>query len=128
MTRIGVPLARLARTAVRGRIARSVAFAGARGAALSRPHFCNDRPALRSSFSTSSRVAVHLTAEEIKTAQPAEITEGEYHELADEYIETLLTEYEKMQDDRTDIDVEYSVRRHLYRRHQLLGSLTQYIL
>lgn len=108
MTRTGVTLTRLARTAVRGPIARSVASAGARGAALSRPRFRNARPALRSSFSTSHRVAMHLTAEDIKTAQPADITEEEYHEIADEYIETLLTEYEKMQDDRTDIDVEYS--------------------
>lgn len=127
MTRTGITIARLARAAVRSPIARSVAFAGARGAALSRPHFRNARPALRSSFSTSARFALHLTAEDLKTAQPAEMTEGEYHEIADEYIDTLLTEYEKMQDERADIDVEYSVRRlYIYiAAISFLGSLTQ---
>jgi frataxin len=51
-----------------------------------------------------------MSSDELKTAQPAKITDTEFHELADDLIEDLLVKYEKMQDDRTDIDVEYSVR------------------
>lgn len=40
----------------------------------------------------------------------AELSDSEYHELADEYLETVLTEFEKLQDTREDLDVEFSVR------------------
>lgn len=39
----------------------------------------------------------------------AELSDSEYHELADEYLETVLTEFEKLQDTRDDLDVEFSV-------------------
>ena len=41
---------------------------------------------------------------------PAEITESQYHQLADEYLESILGKFEEMQDLREDVDVEYSVR------------------
>lgn len=100
---------RLAGIAVRGIATRTAASASTRQLSLSRSQASNARPTLRSPFSTSQRLAKPLSSEELKTAQPAKITDGEYHELADEYIEGLLAEYEKMQDNRTDIDVEYSV-------------------
>ncbi|KAI0457290.1 mitochondrial chaperone Frataxin [Xylaria acuta] len=102
---------RLARMAVRGiatRTAASAASASTRQLASSMSRSLNARPTLRSPFSTSQRLAKPLSSEELKTAQPANITDAEYHELADEYIDGLLAEYEKMQDNRTDIDVEYS--------------------
>ncbi len=49
------------------------------------------------------------TPEVIKTA--ADITEADYHTLADEYLDKLLSRLEKLQDEREDVDVEYSVRR-----------------
>ncbi|KAG7294485.1 hypothetical protein NEMBOFW57_004559 [Staphylotrichum longicolle] len=42
----------------------------------------------------------------IKT--PADLTEGDYHTLADEYLDNLLSRLEQMQDEREDVDVEYS--------------------
>lgn len=35
--------------------------------------------------------------------------EDQYHGLADEYLDNLLTKLEDLQDSRTDVDVEYSV-------------------
>jgi frataxin len=40
----------------------------------------------------------------------SDITEAEYHQLADEYLETLLGKFEELQDAREDVDVEFSVR------------------
>ncbi|KAK4038137.1 hypothetical protein C8A01DRAFT_48194 [Parachaetomium inaequale] len=42
------------------------------------------------------------------TRTPADISEGEYHAVADEYLEKLLTRLEQLQDAREDVDVEYS--------------------
>ncbi|KAI0472255.1 mitochondrial chaperone Frataxin [Xylaria cf. heliscus] len=99
---------RLASMAVRGIATRTAASTSTRQLALWTPRAVNVRPTFRSPFSTSQRLAKPLSSDELKTAQPANITDAEYHELADDYIEGLLAEYEKMQDRRTDIDVEYS--------------------
>lgn len=40
---------------------------------------------------------------------PAEITEAQYHQLADDYLEAILNKFEELQDTREDVDVEYSV-------------------
>ncbi|KAL1900910.1 Mitochondrial matrix iron chaperone [Sporothrix stenoceras] len=42
------------------------------------------------------------------TAEPAAMTESEYHVLADEYLDRLLVRLEDMQDAREDVDVEYA--------------------
>jgi frataxin len=39
----------------------------------------------------------------------AELSDGEYHELADHYLEIVLSKFEQLQDAREDIDIEYSV-------------------
>lgn len=53
-------------------------------------------------------------ATEAKNTEPAvavaELSEGEYHELADAYLETVLSKVEELQDAREDLDIEYSVR------------------
>lgn len=49
-----------------------------------------------------------VTPEVIKT--PADITDSAYHLVADEYLDRLVTYLENLQDEREDIDVEYSVR------------------
>ncbi|KAM7219195.1 hypothetical protein V8F06_005364 [Rhypophila decipiens] len=39
---------------------------------------------------------------------PADMTDSEYHAVADEYLDRLVTHLENLQDEREDIDVEYS--------------------
>lgn len=48
-------------------------------------------------------------------AEPTDISEDEFHEIADEYIEQLVVELEMMQEDREDVEVEYSVCDFQYR-------------
>ncbi|KAM0249129.1 hypothetical protein ACHAP5_003069 [Fusarium lateritium] len=48
------------------------------------------------------------TEEVQPTPAVAEITEQEYHEVADEYLENVVNRFEELQDQREDIDVEYS--------------------
>lgn len=50
-------------------------------------------------------------AEEIhQNAVVADITEQEYHDLADEYLDNVVGKFEELQDQREDIDVDFSVR------------------
>ena len=42
-------------------------------------------------------------------AQPAELTIEEYHKLSDEYIDAVVSRMEQLQEERDDVDVEYSV-------------------
>ncbi len=48
------------------------------------------------------------TPEVVKT--PADINESDFHTVADEYLDKLLSRLEQLQDEREDVDVEYSVR------------------
>ncbi|KAI2643548.1 mitochondrial chaperone Frataxin [Xylaria nigripes] len=99
-------ITRLARVAVRSVATRSATTAGTR--LVSRSQIFDARPILRVlPFSTSQRLA-KLGTDDLKSAQPANITQEQYHEVADDCIDDLLAQYEKMQDSRTDIDVEYS--------------------
>ncbi|KAH7192048.1 uncharacterized protein B0J16DRAFT_299312 [Fusarium flagelliforme] len=48
-------------------------------------------------------------AEQVQpTAAVAEITEQEYHEIADQYLDNVVGRFEELQDQREDIDVEFS--------------------
>ncbi|KAF4980611.1 hypothetical protein FZEAL_3424 [Fusarium zealandicum] len=48
-------------------------------------------------------------SEEISTSYAvAEVTEDEYHELSDEYLDNVVNKFEELQDERGDIDVEFS--------------------
>ncbi len=38
-----------------------------------------------------------------------ELSDNEYHELADGYLEAVLSKFEALQDAREDLDIEYSV-------------------
>ncbi|KAH9995159.1 mitochondrial chaperone Frataxin [Xylariaceae sp. FL0662B] len=66
------------------------------------------QPISKCLFSTSHRCARPLSPEVLKTIKPAPMSDAEYHELADDYLEMLLLKYEELQDERGDIDVEYS--------------------
>lgn len=46
-----------------------------------------------------------------------ELTDDEYHKLADQYMDRLVTHLEELQDEREDIDVEYSVCHAMIRIH-----------
>lgn len=43
------------------------------------------------------------------TATAAAITESEYNALADTYLDKVVTRLEELQDEREDVDVEFSV-------------------
>lgn len=43
-------------------------------------------------------------------AIPANLTDAEYHEVADTYLEVILAELETLADKNESIEVEYSVR------------------
>lgn len=49
-----------------------------------------------------------------------ELSESEYHDIADEYLDGVLTEFEALQDSREDIDIEFSVRSPPLNRRPLL--------
>lgn len=60
-------------------------------------------------FSLSSRCASPLAPDVLSRVKPAELTTEHYHELSDEYLDNLLNKFEAAQDERDDLDVEYSV-------------------
>lgn len=63
----------------------------------------------RATFVTSCRLFAPISAEKLKTATPAPLSDEEYHSVADEHLELILTRYEEMAETREDVDVEYSV-------------------
>jgi hypothetical protein len=63
------------------------------------------------SFSTSAQLLSPLPPNVLKDLEPAAISDGEYHKIADRYLEYLLVRYEDEQDATGKIDVEYSVSR-----------------
>lgn len=67
------------------------------------------RPVASRFFSLSSRRASPLAPDVLSRVKPAELTTEHYHELSDEYLDNLLNKFEAAQDERDDLDVEYSV-------------------
>lgn len=57
-------------------------------------------------FSTSTR---RLDASPPKPSEPEPISIDQYHRLADHYIDTLVAKLEELQEERRDVDCEYSV-------------------
>lgn len=45
--------------------------------------------------------------------QAADLTQEQYNELSDEYMDMMVEKLEELQEDREDVDVEYSVRSQL---------------
>ncbi|KAI1659333.1 Frataxin [Daldinia decipiens] len=68
------------------------------------PRAVSHQPVLTRLFSTSSPVA-NQTAPKVDIAP---ITQAEYHDLADQYLDAVLTKYEELQDEYGEVDVEYS--------------------
>ncbi len=74
--------------------------------------FVSATPILRKGLSPESEnPPPPRDAEEVSIpAVAANITDVEYHRLADDYLEIIVNKLEKLQDEREDVDVEYSVR------------------
>lgn len=49
------------------------------------------------------------TPEDAPPRQPTELTDDEYHKVADEYMEVVHEKAELIQEGREDVEVEYSV-------------------
>ncbi|KAL1882342.1 hypothetical protein VTK73DRAFT_1901 [Phialemonium thermophilum] len=47
-------------------------------------------------------------AETVVNMTAAQLTDAEYHQIADEYLETVLAKLEELQETREDLDVEFS--------------------
>ncbi|KAI1139953.1 Frataxin-like domain-containing protein [Hypoxylon sp. FL0543] len=62
--------------------------------------FISTRP-----FSTTLRLSMPSS---FQGAKRADITMAQYHDLADEYLDTVLAKFEEKQDEQGEIDVEYS--------------------
>ncbi|KAK7920829.1 frataxin- mitochondrial [Apiospora marii] len=101
-------LGRLAGRTLQGRMAGAGASTRFLLPQKARMAFNSATPVSRALFSTTSRTAKPLSPEELKTAKPDDLTDAEYHELSDEYLEVLLAHLEERQDKSDDIDVEYS--------------------
>lgn len=56
---------------------------------------------------TFTTTTPHLSS---TSAPAAPLTTDQYHHLSDQYIDTLVAALEEMQEEREDVDVEYSVR------------------
>jgi frataxin len=57
------------------------------------------------------------SVETVVTTTPADLTDAEYHALADDYLAAILSKFEELQDEREDVDVEYSVRLLFFQSH-----------
>ncbi|KAK8038913.1 frataxin [Apiospora rasikravindrae] len=101
-------LGRLAGRTLQGRMAGANASTRFLLPQKARMTFTPATPVPRAFFSTTSRSAKPLTPEQLKTAKPDEITDQQYHELSDAYLDRLLVHLEDRQDTSDDIDVEYS--------------------
>ena len=69
-----------------------------------------------SSYSPRSGLSTSAVLQDIQPmidpahAVAADIDEALYHELADEYLEMVLSKFEELQDEGEELDVEYQVR------------------
>lgn len=97
--RHAVPSAQLALRSTQNisasKITRSIHLSSANGKGIS-PESSDPRP------------TAHPGTEHV--AEPAHITIDEYHELADIYIDDLVSKLEQIQEEREDVDCDYSVR------------------
>ncbi|KAM0343642.1 hypothetical protein ACHAPU_008394 [Fusarium lateritium] len=93
---------RVASTAYAARLSTSLA--------LSQSYFSTTASSKRGIMPDTEHPAKPLDETEAVDPPPAvaEISEQEYHELADEYLEKVVARFEELQDQREDIDVEFS--------------------
>lgn len=73
-------------------------------------NFTNVPSRLGAAAQTPERPPTSSTEKGLTGFAPAELSESQYHDIADEYLENVLTIFEALQDSREDIDIEFSVR------------------
>lgn len=66
-------------------------------------------PGPRALFSSTARRASPIPAEALKDTKPAEITDAEYHELSNQYLDDLCDRFEELQEASSAYDFDYSV-------------------
>lgn len=76
---------------------------------VSSPRFVSSSSDRKKHITPDGEAAAPEAAPEV-VRTPAVITDAEYHEVADAYMERLLTHLEKLEEESTEMDVEYSVR------------------
>lgn len=81
------------------------------GTASTHPRFFSSSPAQSKGIlpHTDDPAPPNVEANDPK-AVPAELTDGEYHEVADAYLEVILSRLEEIAEKDEGVDVEYSVR------------------
>ncbi|KAI1260764.1 mitochondrial chaperone Frataxin [Xylariaceae sp. FL1019] len=99
---------KVGRLTVRGLTTRGVAVVASRTISSARIIASQRQPAIRSPFSTTSYLAKPLSGTDLKTAQPADMTDAEYHELADSYLEQLFAQFERKAEESVAYDIDYS--------------------
>jgi frataxin len=104
----GLQTARIARAAVPRLSSASPGFK-VYPAAIAAPKFISSSPNLNGITPDDEPPKPKDLATPEVVRAPAEITDNEYHNIADEYLDRLLHHLEDLQDSREDVDVEYSV-------------------
>jgi hypothetical protein len=59
---------------------------------------------------------------------PADLTMDEYHKLSDQYLERLVDKFEALQEQKEEIDCEYSVRFQLLEIFKVLNDINIYCI
>lgn len=65
-------------------------------------------PGSRALFSSASRLAKPVPADVLKNAKPTDITDAEYHELSNQYLDHLCDRFEELQEVSSAYDFDYS--------------------
>ncbi|CEJ79973.1 Putative Frataxin-like protein [[Torrubiella] hemipterigena] len=71
-------------------------------------NFTNVSSRLGAAAQTPEQPPTSSTEKGLTGFTPAELSESQYHDIADEYLENVLTIFEALQDSREDIDIEFS--------------------
>lgn len=81
---------------------------------ISRRAFTTQTPLFKGITPESSDPAPKESEDHVKLSAPTEISTEYYHEQSDAFMDRLVAELEALQEEREDVDVEFSVRKHRY--------------
>ncbi|KAH8706546.1 hypothetical protein BGZ61DRAFT_223131 [Ilyonectria robusta] len=99
----------LCRSPLASRLAPAASIALAPRAAVSLRSFFSTSPAREKGIMPDTENPAKATPEPETTGfAVVELSDAEYHELADEYLDNVVGRFEELQDSREDIDVEFS--------------------
>jgi frataxin len=81
-----------------------------RVAALPTPRFMSTtRPLLKGILPETDDPPPSDPEPQVTASAPADLTMDEYHKVSDQYLEKLVDKFEAMQEEKEDVDCEYSV-------------------